>query len=395
MATRKPTEPRRQPFGRTRRERSGRWSVAYLHHGGLHRAPATFQTKGDAIAWLSGERHLIELDRITPDTWTPPKERAAKAAAGRSALTVGQYARKWLRTKPIARRTRDSYSYLIATRLDGTALAGRPIAEATVADVREWFGSLDASTPTARARAYEAVSSMFSAAVADDLLAATPCRVKGATKIRRARPVVHVESHEIDALAAKLPDHMQAMVLIAAWCGLRFGELVALDRADLATDGSTVSVSKGYTRRGGTTEIAAPKSETSIRVVVTPPHIRAALVAHLAAHVGAAPGAPLFTDAHGQRITEGRFRPYWDAARAAAARPTLRFHDLRHHAGMVAAYAGATITESMARLGHSSPRMALHYAERAADRDAALAERIAALAAQTAAAGTTGADRTE
>ena len=47
---------------------------------------------------------------------------------------------------------------------------------------------------------------------------------------------------------------------------------------------------------------------------------------------------------------------------------------------MVAAYAGATISESMARLGHSSPKMALHYAERAADRDAFLAERISALA---------------
>ncbi|OBI92875.1 tyrosine-type recombinase/integrase [Mycobacterium asiaticum] len=381
MAAKRRTQPRRLSFGRTRQERSGRWSAAYLHHGVLHRAPATFPTKQAAVSWLTSEADLIDLDQRNLGVWTSPSHRAAKAAAAREVLTVGDYARKWLRTKPIARRTRDSYAYLLDTRLDGMALAARPVAEVTVADVREWFGSLDASTPTARARAYEVVSSMFSAAVADGLLVGNPCRVKGATKVRRARAVTHIESVEVDALAAKMPEHLAAMVLLAGWCGLRFGELIALDRDDLAADGSTVSVAKSYTRRNGTTEIAAPKSQTSIRVVVTPPHIRDALVTHLAEHVTAGPKAALFTDPAGERISEGRFRPHWHTAREAIGRPTLRFHDLRHHAGMVAAYAGATIAESMARLGHSSPKMALHYAERAADRDALLAERIAALAA--------------
>ena len=376
-------QPKRLSFGRTRAERSGRWSAAYLHHGVLHRAAPTFPTKAAAVSWLTSEADLIDLDRRNHGVWRPPADRAARAAAARSGSTVGDYAKRWLRNKPVARRTRDSYAYLIGTRLDGTPLAGLPIAEATVADVREWFGSLDAGTPTARARAYEAVSSMFSAAVADDLLAANPCRVKGATKVRRARAITHIESAELDTLAAKMPEDLAGMVLLAGWCGLRFGELVALDRADLIPDGSTVSVAKGYTRRNGRTEVAAPKSETSIRVVVTPPHIRDTLAAHLQQHVGAGPSAALFTDATGERITEGKFRPHWHAARDAIGRPKLRFHDLRHHAGMVAAYAGATIAESMARLGHSSPRMALHYAERATDRDALLAQRIAALATAT------------
>ena len=191
---------------------------------------------------------------------------------------------------------------------------------------------------------------MFSAAVAEGLLPVTPCKVPNATKVRRARSVVHIESPEVDVLAGKMPEDLAAAVLLAAWCGLRFGEVVALDRADVATDGSTVNVSKGMTRRGGVTEIAAPKSETSIRVVAVPPHVREALTSHLVDHTGPGDGAPLFTDADGQRITEGKFRPHWHRARAAAGRETLRFHDLRHHAGMVAAYAGATIAESMLHL---------------------------------------------
>lgn len=377
----------RRGFGRLRQRGSGRWQASYLHHGQLHYAPATFPTKGAGASWLLNEQDLIDLDRRKPGTWTAPAQRAAKAAASRSAVTVRDYAKAWLRDKPLARRSRESYRYLLETRLDSTALADMPITDVTVADVREWFGALDASTPTARARAYEAVSSMFSSAVADDLLPANPCRVKGATKVRRARSVTHIESTDVEKLAAKMPANLQAAVLIAAWCGLRFGELIALNRGDLAADGSTVNVSKGLTRRAGVTEIGAPESETSIRVVVTPPHIRTALVEHLAAHVADTPKAPLFTDTVGQRITEGKLRPHWHAAREAIGQSTLRFHDLRHHAGMVAAHAGATITESMARLGHSSPKMALHYAERAANRDALLADRIAALAAQTAPAG--------
>ena len=370
----------RRTFGRLRELPSGRWQASYPHRGAVHKAPATFPTKDAAVAWLKSEEDMIDIDRRNPGIWTSPAERLVKAAEKQTAMTVLDYAKAWHRNKPMARRTRDNYGWLIDSRLDGTTLAGTPITDVTVADVREWFGALDASTPTARARAYEMVSSMFSAAVDDSLLPQTPCRVKGARKVRRARSVVHIESNEVDTLAQKMPAHLRAAVLLAAWCGLRFGELVAINRADVAEDGSAVSVSKGYTRRNGVSEIAAPKSQTSIRTVAVPPHIRDALVEHLREHVSPGPDAPLFIDASKQRITEGKFRPHWHTARAAAGRPTLRVHDLRHHAGMVAAHAGATIAESMARLGHSSPKMALHYAERAADRDALLADRIATLA---------------
>jgi hypothetical protein len=41
--------------------------------------------------------------------------------------------------------------------------------------------------------------------------------------------------------------------------------------------------------------------------------------------------------------------------------PALRFHDVRHFAGTMAAAAGASIKEVMARGGSSSPQMALRY----------------------------------
>lgn len=81
MARGKRGEPKRQAFGRIRQERSGRWSAAYLHHGVLHRAPATFPTKASGQRWLEDERDLIDLDRRNLGVWTPPAERARRATA--------------------------------------------------------------------------------------------------------------------------------------------------------------------------------------------------------------------------------------------------------------------------------------------------------------------------
>ena len=54
----------------------------------------------------------------------------------------------------------------------------------------------------------------------------------------------------------------------------------------------------------------------------------------------------------------------------------VRFHDLRHTAGTLAARTGATTKELMARFGHSSPRASMIYQHAAADRDRLIAERL-------------------
>jgi Phage integrase family len=60
----------------------------------------------------------------------------------------------------------------------------------------------------------------------------------------------------------------------------------------------------------------------------------------------------------------------------------LRFHDLRHTAGTLAARTGATAKELMARLGHSSSRAAMIYQHAAAERDRLIAEGLDAMIAQ-------------
>jgi len=68
-------------------------------------------------------------------------------------------------------------------------------------------------------------------------------------------------------------------------------------------------------------------------------------------------------------------------ARDKAGRPDLRFHDLRRTGAVLAAAAGATLAELMARLGHSTVSAAMRYQHAAADRDKVIAGALSELAA--------------
>ena len=65
---------------------------------------------------------------------------------------------------------------------------------------------------------------------------------------------------------------------------------------------------------------------------------------------------------------------------AVAGRPDLRLHDLRHTGAVLAAMTGATIKELMARLGHTTPDMALRYQHVAQGRDREIAAALSRLA---------------
>lgn len=61
----------RRGFGYLRKLPSKRWQASYYGPDkGTHRAPRTFDYKGDAEGWLAAERALIQAG-----TWTPPRFR--------------------------------------------------------------------------------------------------------------------------------------------------------------------------------------------------------------------------------------------------------------------------------------------------------------------------------
>jgi integrase len=64
------------------------------------------------------------------------------------------------------------------------------------------------------------------------------------------------------------------MVVLAAWCGLRLGELLALTRRRVNLLHGTVEVvGSTYERADGTIVIGPPKTAAGRRVVSVTPHV--------------------------------------------------------------------------------------------------------------------------
>jgi len=325
--------------------------------------PNTFTTKADATRWLS----TVEADLHRGDDLDP---------AGRS-MRFGGYARGWLRTKTELRPTTvELYEYLLERHvLPG--LGDAPIGRITAATVREWNSTIRSGriSDTTAAKAYRLLRQIMQAAVDDRLIRENPCRIKGASvEHSRERQIPTLD--EVSLLADAIDPRYRAMVLIAAFAGLRKGECFGLTRShlNLDADPATVSIerSKVHTDSGGMI-LQDPKTTAGNRTLVLPGALVDVLRSHLDRFVGPDPDALVFTSERtGDTPTKVMWRRTWTAARSKAG-VSCTFHDLRHVAGTLNAAAGATIKEAMARLGHASPVAALRYQHAVAARDAEIA----------------------
>ena len=179
-----------------------------------------------------------------------------------------------------------------------------------------------------------------------------------------------------------MPERYRVMTLLAAWCGLRFGELTELRRRDIDMTAGVIRVRRGVSRVDGDYVIGTPKSDAGIRDVAVPPHLHPALTGHLRANTPNGSDALLFPSATdpSRHLAPASLYKVFYRARLEAGRPDLRWHDLRHTGAVLAAQTGATLAELMGRLGHSTPQAALRYQHVAGGRDAEIAAALSRMA---------------
>lgn len=359
----------RRGFGSIRQLPSGRWQAAYTDPGGRRvTASTTFGAKMDAEGWLARRREEIRDGQWLPGSTTP-----------RQVVTFGTYAAGWLDRRDLKPRTRAHYATLLRVHLLPT-FADTPLRAITPADVNEWHHDLGKTTgPTYRAHAYGLLKTIMRKAIADDELTVSPCRIEGAGSSKRVKRIVPASLTELEQLVAAMPEHLRMMTLIAAWCGLRFGELTELRRGDVDLTNGVLHVRRAVVRAGGQVIVGTPKSDAGKRDVAVPPHLLPALTRHVDGLDGKR--ALLFPSASGQHLGQSTLARHFTRAREAAGRPDLRWHDLRHTSAVLAASTGATVAELMARLGHSTPGAAQLYQHAAKGRDAQIAKALSALVA--------------
>lgn len=379
---------RHRGFGHIRKLPSGRYQASYL--GGdasRHNAPGTFETRSAAEVWLASEQQLV-----ASGTWSSPAARVQAAhAAARGVLTFAVYADRWIEERDIRPKTRSHYRTLFKAHLK-PMFGDLPLTVISPDAVRSWHALMGSSRPTLRAHSYGLLRSILASAERDQLIVSNPCHIRGAGNSRRVHKIEPLTLDELAQLVLAMPERLRAMTLLATWCALRFGELAELRRSDIDIRDpkrAVVRVRRAVVHVDGEFIVGRPKSEAGVRDVAIPPHLVPILKDHIAG-IAFGRDALLFpgrdgghlatSTLYGRAPTKTRAGHGFYAARVAAGRPDLRWHDLRHTGAVLAAQTGATLAELMGRLGHSTPGAAMRYQHAAAGRDAEIAAALSKLA---------------
>jgi integrase len=330
----------------------------------------------DAEAWLKRQSRLVEAG-----TWEPDTD---------GTHTFNGYAKEWIANRELKPSTVEHYTKLLNVHLK-PAFGTMMLDTITVAKVKSWHRGLDLP-PTMKAHTYSLLRAILQTAYQDDLIPANPCRIRGASSSKRVSTTelpTAVQVHELademgitrnnDESTRTLADgKYRVMTLVAAWCGLRFGELTELRRADLVLgdDGAPVKirVRRGVVRVNGEFLVQTPKSSAGVRDVAIPPHIRVDVEEYLDALGGGSDQLLFPGSRNGQHMAPSAlYKPFY-RARERVGLPSLRWHDLRHFAATTAAQTGATLAELQGFAGHSTTQAAMRYQHAAADANERIAE---------------------
>ena len=367
--------PQKRSFGSIRRLGSGRYQARYTGPDlQTHTGPETFTAKIDAEAWLAAERRMSE----DPSSWLAPKVRLEQEYDRRSRLrrcTFGPYSEDWLAHRDLAASTRNNYSQLLKHHLLPT-FAEIPLSAIDRAIVATWYRNIGPGKPHARKHAYDLLRNILNTALDDELIDRNPVHIRGAGNVKRTGATQPASLDELEALADAAPERYRLMVLLAAWCALRKGELSELRRSDVDTIHWVLRVRRGVGFVPGRIVVKDPKTQAGKRDVAIPEHLVPMVREHLLRHTQNGSHGLLFPSARGEHLRTSAIGRWYYPAREAAGRPDLRFHDLRHTGAVLAAQSGATLAELMHRLGHTTSAAAMRYQHAAAERDHEIAQRM-------------------
>jgi len=256
--------------------------------------------------------------------------------------------------------------------------------------VQSWVAEMTkaGSGPVTVIRAFNVLAGILDEAVRDRRLLTNPARgVKLPRKLKRPRN--YLSDAQVWTLANEAAGDKGIVVLVLAYCGLRWGELAGLHVADVDTLRRRIHVRRNATNVGGDVIVGTPKTH-ELRTVPLPRFLVDLLAAECrgksrdgilfpaaAGGYAKSPGAHTWFDGAVTRCTAAA-----DRARAAelAAQPEqdpvtpvfprITPHDLRHTAASLAVSAGANVKAVQKMLGHKSAAMTLDTYADLFDKDA-------------------------
>ena len=321
---------------------NGRWKARYRDTNGKEHA-RHFPRKVDAQRWLDSVTSAV----VTGSYIDPAASR----------VLVGDWAARWLEGKAnLEASTHGRYAGILKTYVFPRWSATR-LVDVSPADVQAWVAQLAAGglAPASVHKVHRVLSMVLATAVKDGRLPRNPA---SGVDLPRANPAEkqYLDARQVDRLAdAAGPGRL--VVLVLAYCGLRWGELAALKVARVDLLRRRVHVAESVTEvENGRLDWGLPKSHAR-RWVPLPRFLVEDLAVHLA---GLDPDALVFPSTAGTALRVSNARRSWfDRAAADVGVPGLTPHELRHTAASLAVSAGANVKAVQRMLGHAKASMTL------------------------------------
>ena len=364
-------------------------------HLGVPYWEALFRSGGKPVKRRIGRAWLTQ----TADGWTAKRGRAplgaytrdraavrarevaaeyaaqqAEREDGRDTVTFAAVAAdymRWLqRTGKAKPSTLKDYGYALAA--DGRimrAIGTTPAAAVTTRDVEALLDTVAGSGASPRTvnKSRQLVRAIFYYGMREATFGLPRNPATETTKRREAPrpPVAFYSPSEIEQLARSMEtgayrqrrpaNHQRvdaqdaAWIRVAAYAGLRMGEMLALRWRDIDFAGHKITVQRAVSDKVE----ASPKSN-KIRTVPLTDQAAAALDRLSRRRDYTSPDDLVFVNELGRRIDRYSLRERYIAARDHLGLAPLRLHDLRHTYGSLLAAAGIDLVAIQAAMGHSA-----------------------------------------
>ena len=257
------------------------------------------------------------------------------------------------------------------------ALGDRPAREVTTREVEDLLRSVSSTgvAPRTVNKVRQLICAIFSYGMRPSTypLPANPAAYADRRREPERAPLAFYSSEQIEELARSLaagahrdrtrpalsPGETQAraredvqdaeLVRVAAYAGLRRGELVALRWREVDFPGRKIVVRRALS---GDTELRSTKSRRA-REVPLPDQAAAALDRLSRRDEFIGPDDYVFANRLGRRLDPSALRRRFERSRDAAGLEPLRFHDLRHTYGSLLVAGGIDLASVKAAMGHS------------------------------------------
>lgn len=179
------------------------------------------------------------------------------------------------------------------------------------------------------------------------------CRAKS----RSYNAATTLSAQQLIQLVQVMPPRLHLLILLSAWCKLKFGELQELRRGDIDVDAQLIRIRRIVLSRTNFTVVTLkPNTRSAPRDVQVPDALMATLRGHLVNHVKPDDDALLFTSGQGAHLAISSFQTQYYRARRAIGLPNLRFDDLKFIEGLETTALPVELTRQQAPLPKGTPR---------------------------------------